>query len=144
MNYKFTRQRKIAITLLFIFGSNLLAPSLLYALTSGPTQPETKGFQPAGVSDMVDLSTGDFKYNIPLLDIDGYPINLNYQSGVGMDDEASWVGLGWSLNPGAINRQLRGLPDDMAGDSVTTEQYTKPKVTVGGTATVKGEIFGNG
>ena len=111
----------------------MLSPAVCYALTSGPVQPETKGFQPAGVSDMVDLQTGDFKYNIPLLDIDGYPINLNYQSGVGMDDEASWVGLGWSLNPGAINRQLRGVPDDMAGDDVVTEHYTRPKVTVGGT-----------
>src|SRR5476651_702648 len=142
MNYKFTRQRKIAITLLFIFGSNLLAPSLLYALTSGPTQPETKGFQPAGVSDMVDLSTGDFKYNIPLLDIDGYPINLNYQSGVGMDDEASWVGLGWSLNPGAINRQVRGIPDDYDGDEIETDHWTKPKVTVGGKVTGKIETLG--
>src|SRR5258708_3313608 len=108
MKYKLTRPRKIAFSLLLLWSYNLLVPSLCYALTSGPAQPETKGFQPAGVSDMVDLQTGDFKYNIPLLDIDGYQINLNYQSGVGMDDEASWVGLGWSLNPGAINRQLRG------------------------------------
>jgi hypothetical protein len=85
--------------LLILFG-NLLAPALSYALTSGPVQPETQGFQPAGVSNMVDLQNGSFKYNIPLLDIDGYPINLNYTSGAGMDDEASWVGLGWSLNPG--------------------------------------------
>lgn len=120
----------------------MLLPSVTYALTSGPAQPETKGFQPAGVSDMVDLQTGDFKYNIPLLDIDGYPINLNYASGVGMDDEASWVGLGWSLSPGAINRQVRGVPDDMDGDEVATEHYTKPKVTVGGRLRAKIELGG--
>jgi len=144
MKYKFTRPRKIATALLILWSYNMLSPAVCYALTSGPVQPETKGFQPAGVSDMVDLQTGDFKYNIPLLDIDGYPINLNYQSGVGMDDEASWVGLGWSLNPGAINRQLRGVPDDMAGDDVVTEHYTRPKVTIGGTVTFKTSFWGNG
>ncbi len=137
-----TQKRKIAIILLLVWFINLLVPSVAYALTSGPTQPETKGFQPAGVSDMVDVQTGSFKYNIPLLDIDGYPINLNYQSGIGMDDEASWVGLGWSLNPGAINRQVRGIPDDMQGDLAETDHYTKPKVTVGGKLSVKVETLG--
>ncbi|PWV56695.1 hypothetical protein C7475_1011212 [Chitinophaga sp. S165] len=129
------------LALLIIQG---LIPSVSWALTSGPAQPETKKFMQAGTSDMVDLSTGDFKYNIPLLDIDGYPVNLNYQSGAGMDDEASWVGLGWSLNTGAINRQIRGVADDSYGDTVLTENDMKRKVTVGGTVNVRGEIFGNG
>ncbi|OCX50797.1 hypothetical protein BEL04_18885 [Mucilaginibacter sp. PPCGB 2223] len=144
MGYRFTKVRKIAIVLLLVFIFNTLAPSVALALTSGPVQPEAQGFQPAGVSDMVDLETGDFKYNIPLLDIDGYPINLNYASGTGMDDEASWVGLGWSLNPGAINRQVRGVPDDLAGDEVETYHYTKPKITVGTRISAKAELFGNG
>jgi hypothetical protein len=142
MNYTLTKPRKIAIALLIIIAFNILSPTLVFALTSGPAQPETKGFQPAGVSDMVDLQSGDFKYNIPLLDIDGYPINLNYASGTGMDEEASWVGLGWSLNPGAVNRQVRGVPDDMDGDQVETDHYTKPMVTVGGRLTAKIEVFG--
>ena len=135
-------KKKIAFLFLTITIVNTLLPCVSYALTSGPSQPETKGFQAAGTSDMVDLFTGDFKYNVPLLDVDGYPVNLNYQSGVGMDDEASWVGLGWSLNIGAINRQLRGLPDDFSGDLVTTEHYTKPKVTIGGRVTAKSEFKG--
>jgi hypothetical protein len=130
------------LCLLFILGTNILAPAVTYALTSGPVQPETQGFQPAGVSDMVDLQTGSLKYNIPLLDIDGYPINLNYQSGSGMDDEASWVGLGWNLNPGAINRQVRGIPDDFSGDTVETDHYVKPEVTVGGRVNAKFEFKG--
>jgi hypothetical protein len=140
------KRRKVAIILLLIWCFNLLVPSLSFALTSGPAQPETKGFQPASVSDMVDLQSGDLKYNIPLLDIDGYPLNLNYQSGTGIDDEASWVGLGWSLNPGAINRQVRGIPDDFrggdGGDVVETDHYVKPKVTVGGRLTAKIESRG--
>ncbi|WP_143059268.1 hypothetical protein [Chitinophaga arvensicola] len=117
-------------------------PCAAWALTTGPSQPESKQFVEAGTSETVDLFTGAFKYNIPLMDIDGYPINLNYQSGVGMDDEASWVGLGWNLNVGAINRSLRGIPDDMNGDKVITEHYTAPKTTTGGRGTVKAEFFG--
>ena len=135
-------RRKTAFTLLVIWIFNLLTPTLSYALTSGPSQPESQSFQPVGMSDMVDLSTGDFKYNIPLLAVDGYPLNLNYQSGIGPDDEASWVGLGWNLNVGAINRQLRGLPDDFGGDKVVTEHYTKPKITVGARMSLKLEIKG--
>ncbi|WP_256537746.1 hypothetical protein [Mucilaginibacter aquariorum] len=118
-------------------------PVSVYALTSGPAQPEAQSFQQAGVSDMVDLQTGDFKYNIPLIDIDGYPLNLSYQAGAGMEDEASWVGLGWTLNTGAINRQVRGVPDDMSGDIVETDHYTKPMITVGGNFSSKTEAFGN-
>ena len=139
----FTRRRqRIATGLLVIIVTNLLLPNIAWALTSGPAQPESQGFQPAGVSDMVDLQTGDFKYNIPLLDIDGYPINLNYQSGTGIDDEASWVGLGWNLNVGSINRQLRGVADDMQGDVIETGHETKPQITVGGRVNFKAELFG--
>lgn len=141
MNYKMTRTRRIAFALLLIWCYELSFPAVSLALTSGPVQPEVNGFQPASTSDMVDLSTGDFKYNIPLLDIDGYPVNLNYQSGVSMDDEASWVGLGWNLNVGSINRNMRGIPDDMDGDLMVTDHYTKPKVTVGGMVRAKAEVF---
>jgi hypothetical protein len=138
----FTHRKKIAIALLSIWGVNCALPSIAYALTSGPAQPETKAFQVAGVTDMVDLQTGDLKYNVPLLDIDGYPLNLSYQSGSGIDEEASWVGAGWTLNPGAINRQVRGVPDDFSGDVVQNDHYVKPKVTVGGKLTAKAEQFG--
>ncbi|AYL93830.1 hypothetical protein [Mucilaginibacter celer] len=145
MSHIFKQKRKIAVVLILIWGFNVFVPAVSYALTTGPAQPETQAFQPAEVSNMVDLQTGDFNYNIPLLDVGGYPINLSYQSGAtGIDDEASWVGLGWSLNPGAINRQLRGIPDDFSGDDdkMETVHYTKPKVTVGGKVTGKAEFFG--
>lgn len=139
---KATTRKTIAFFFLGVFALETLLPLRSMALTSGPAQPETKQFASAGTSEMVDVFTGDFKYNIPLLDVDGYPVNLNYASGIGMDDEASWVGLGWNLNVGAINRGLRGLPDDANGDPVETENYMKPKITVGGRVTGRVEVGG--
>lgn len=119
----------IQVILLILF--QLALPTASLALTGGPTQPEVQGFTPIGTTEMVDVFTGDFNYNIPLLDIDGYPINLSYKSGTTMEEEASWVGLGWSLNVGSVNRALRGLPDDFKGDAIETTQSMKPTRTVG-------------
>lgn len=119
-------------------------PTQVFALTGGPSQPEVQSFEPIGTSDMVDLFTGDFNYNLPLLDVEGYPINIAYHSGIGMDQEASWVGLGWNINPGVINRNMRGLPDDFSGDIVTKEFNIKPNKTWGVAADIGIELFGNG
>ncbi len=65
---------------------------------------------------MIDLPTGDFHYEIPLIHIPGpgggYTVNLNYNAGIKMDQEASWVGLGWDICPGKITRYVNGVPDD--------------------------------
>ena len=110
---------------------SLFSPSQLMALTQGPGQPEFQAFTPIGATDMVDLSSGDFNYNIPLMDVGGYPVNLAYQSGITMDQEASWVGLGWNLNVGQINRQMRGLPDEFSGDEMRYENNLRDNRTVG-------------
>lgn len=100
---------------------------------NGPSQPEMQAFQSVNNANMVDLFTGDFSYNIPLMDVGGYPVNLSYRSGITMDQEASWVGLGWNINPGTISRNMRGLPDDFNGanDSITKTNSTKENKTVG-------------
>jgi hypothetical protein len=109
----------------------------------GPTQPEMQQFQSVNSNNMVDLFSGDFSYNIPLLDVGGYPINLSYRSGISMDQEASWVGLGWNVNPGAITRNLRGLPDDFNGsDSVKKVMSVKENKTIGVTGGADVEIAG--
>lgn len=114
-----------------------IQPTKLLALTGGPSQPEFNSFTPIGTSDMVNLSSGDFNYNIPVMDVGGYPLNLAYDSGITMDQEASWVGLGWNLNVGQINRQVRGLPDDFKGDKLLYENNLKDNKTIGTT------IYGN-
>ncbi|WP_163396102.1 hypothetical protein [Flavobacterium limi] len=68
----------------------------------------------------VNLSLGIPQINIPITkfsdkDID-LDISLSYHaSGIKVDEEASWVGLGWALNAGGvITREIRGLPDGYA------------------------------
>ncbi len=119
-----------------------IQPSQLFALTSGPSQPEFNAFTPIGTSDMVNLSTGSFNYNIPIMDVGGYPLNLAYDAGITMDQEATWVGLGWNLNVGQINRNVRGIPDDFKGDSITYENNMKKNKTVGMTLSINPQISG--
>lgn len=74
------------------------------------------GFSINSTDQMVDPFTGDFSYSIPLMDVEGYPITLSYNSNVTMNTEASWVGLGWNLNVGSIEREMRGIPDEFDGN----------------------------
>jgi len=111
------RTRKmVAATLLTILLTDTFAPGISYALTAGPTQPEATNFEPVDTTDMVNLQTGNFIYNIPLVEVPGpegsYPLALSYHAGIQTNEDASWVGLGWSLNPGAISRSVNGYPDD--------------------------------
>ncbi len=108
----------------------LVFPVVSSALTSGPSQPEVLSFEPVGTTDMVDLFSGDFVYNIPLLDVEGYPVNISYHSGADMEQEASWVGLGWNINPGAINRTVRGMPDDFNGETIGKTLSIKPEKNI--------------
>jgi len=102
------------------------------ARIGGPSQPEMSSFKSVGTSNMVNLFTGDFNYNIPLLDVGGYPVNIYYDGGIGPEQEASWVGLGWNVNPGNINRNVRGVPDDFNGkDTLKQLQIMKPNKTWG-------------
>ncbi|MDH4471106.1 MAG: hypothetical protein QE487_00780 [Fluviicola sp.] len=82
----------------------------------GPGQAESGGFSLGSTDGMVDKFTGDFSYSIPVADVEGYPIVLNYNSNIAMNSEASWVGLGWDLNVGAVSREMRGLPDEFNGE----------------------------
>jgi hypothetical protein len=109
--------RKIALTLAVIILSQVAFPTAAFALTSGPSAPEYSSFEPVSTTSMVNEFSGDFTYNIPVINIPGaagggYAMSLSYHSGESVESEASWVGYGWTLNPGAINRGKRGFADD--------------------------------
>ena len=136
-------QRKSALALSILMFIEVSYPTQVMALTGGPSQPEVQSFEPIGTSDMVDMFSGDFSYNLPLMDVEGYPINISYHAGINTDQEASWVGLGWNINPGVINRNMRGIPDDFAGENITKTFSMKPNKTWGVAADVSLELFGN-
>ncbi|CAL2055220.1 hypothetical protein [Tenacibaculum sp. 190524A05c] len=122
-------RRTIAVFFLLNFLSTLIPYNGIYANNTGPNAPEAASFEPVDATDMVNLLTGDFTYVLPLLNIPspegGYPISLAYHAGIAMDQEASWVGLGWNLNPGAINRNVNGQPDDWGKTSINEFFYDK-------------------
>jgi hypothetical protein len=103
--------------MLLIMLQSLVQPSITWALqTPGPHQPEYMSYEEAGSPDMVNLITGDFTFNIPLLEVPGpeggFSLPLTYNAGIGLEQEASWVGLGFNINVGAITRQINQHPDD--------------------------------
>ena len=108
--------RVLATFLALNFLSTIIPVNQLLANNNGPTASEASSFEPVDATDMVNLVTGDLSYVLPLLNVPspegGYPLSLSYHAGIAMDQEASWVGLGWNLNPGAINRSVNGYPDD--------------------------------
>ncbi|NUQ23116.1 MAG: hypothetical protein HUU34_04135 [Saprospiraceae bacterium] len=143
MRLSLTAKRRTAWFFILTMLAQLATPYASFALTGGPSQPELQSFEPIGTSEMVDVSSGSFTYNIPLMEVGGYPINLAYHSGVNMDDEASCMGgLGWNINVGVINRTMRGLPDDFSGDKIEKEFNMKPNETYGGKLGVGFEMFG--
>ena len=124
--------------------NQVVFPTAALALTGGPSQPEVQSFEPIGTTHMVDPFSGDFVYNIPLMDVDGYPLNISYHGGVTMEQEASWVGLGWNLNVGNVNRSMRGLPDDFSGreDMVTKNMHIQKNFNVGVNVNASFEFVG--
>ncbi|MBL7884407.1 MAG: hypothetical protein JNL69_10095, partial [Bacteroidia bacterium] len=142
MKIKDAIRKSTSLFMAFVLLVEITYPTQMLALTGGPSQPEVQSFEPIGTSDMVDLFSGDFNYNIPLMDVEGYPINIAYHSGIGMDQEASWVGLGWNINPGVINRNMRGIPDDFSGENIEKEIKMKENKTWGVAANLNIEIYG--
>lgn len=110
--------------------TSTIVPTLSYALTAGPTAPEATSFEPVDTSDMVNLLTGDLIYNMPLFEVPGpaggYPLSLSYHAGIQPNLESSWVGLGWTLNPGSISRLVNGYADDHKEVIITDRLYIGP------------------
>ncbi|MCK4664886.1 MAG: hypothetical protein KAT68_18590 [Bacteroidales bacterium] len=99
----------ISILLITVFFQNIIAQEAEASL-----EP-----QAASSNASAGLYSGKPSINIPLWNCKArgvsIPISLSYNtSGIKVSDEASWVGLGWSLNAGgAITRVVKDLPDDI-------------------------------
>jgi len=85
-----------------------------------PPAPTTAGLGSYG-SLPVDLNAGVVSLGVPLGEVAcrslAMPVSLSYRTtGIRVEEVASWVGLGWSLNAGGlITRTVRGQPDETSG-----------------------------
>ncbi len=98
-----------------------------------PLSPTTTEMQKYG-NYPVGHYTGVPNISIPLYTIVSggieVPITLSYHaSGIKTDQEASWVGLGWSLNAGgSISRQIRGYDDFMGRKTDRSTYFFSPDI----------------
>lgn len=72
--------------------------------------------------------TGDFSYGLPLITVPGpngeqYSLALSYSAGIGMEQQATMVGLGWNINIPAIQRNVNGNPDDLLKSLATSYRF---------------------
>jgi YD repeat-containing protein len=83
----------------------------------------------------INYNTGIPNISIPVYDIKEcditLPISLSYHAGgIRVQEEASMVGLGWSLNAGGvINRSTRGMADEGWQGFFTTHQTIKDLIS---------------
>jgi hypothetical protein len=133
-------------SLFFVLLCFTAATSSVWAQTSAPpeipetiskmTPPSPNAAALGKYGDIpVSLHTGTPNINIPLYNLQSrelsLPISLSYHaSGIKVDEIASWVGLGWSLNAGGvIARTMRGMPDDEHSNGYLNTQFDVPNNT---------------
>ncbi len=114
----YSPQQILRLVIIMAFG----LPTLLFAQGGSPVPSDFTG-SPVPAGPNVNEFTGDFTYGLPVLTVPGpngssYSMTLSYRAGTSPQSEPSWVGYGWSLNPGAIIRQKRGYPDDWDGQVI--------------------------
>ena len=140
----------IAIFLIIESFLSAVHPLAVLALTAGPSAPEFSSFEPVDTSDIVNLASGQLVYNMPMLEIPGpeggYPLSLSYHSGIMSEQEASWVGLGWTLSAGFINSSVDGIADDNVNARREVRDYWDGGLTTTKTTTlgISGMTKGNG
>uniref|UniRef100_UPI00374D7C5C hypothetical protein n=1 Tax=Flavobacterium sp. TaxID=239 RepID=UPI00374D7C5C len=111
--------KKIKILISFVLFSTIVhgQNSNAYLPKINPSSPETYKFNQF-VDTPVGYNTGmpNIDINLGEINIDGVsvPISLSYHSdGIKVDEKATWVGLGWSLNAGyKVSRKENGIPDE--------------------------------
>ncbi|MEJ7644235.1 MAG: hypothetical protein WKF87_06550 [Chryseolinea sp.] len=134
------RRKLILLVIITPFLNAVFGITNVFALSNGPEQVEYTSYESVGATDMVNLITGDFTYNMPLIDVPGpegsFAIPLFYHAGITPEQDASWTGLGWNVNVGCITRSVVGYPDD-AYDLPLSVNVNDP----GGRGWVKNFVF---
>jgi RHS repeat-associated protein len=80
------------------------------------TDPSITYFPEAKSGGTVDYK-GDFRWSENIMTVPGrnglsFDLNLSYKSGILVEQESSWVGLGWDLSIGCVARAVVNYPDE--------------------------------
>lgn len=108
----------VLLITVFLPGFLFCQPGLGESLDLTPKSPESASLMRA-IDIPVGHYTGTANISVPLASLSdgdiGVSVSLSYSTGGHRVNEvASWVGLGWSLNAGGmITRKVNGLPDDI-------------------------------
>lgn len=120
---KYQIQAYLLVFLIVLGVSGLYAQSVSHGPSTDASSQITANNTP------VTLYAGKPNINIPLHTIDAHginiPISINYNAtGVKINQLASQVGLGWSLNAGGVvTREVRGYPDEMLENPGQSNAY---------------------
>lgn len=96
-------------------------------IPTAPLPPSAFSFQQYGSYGLSEYN-GRANVSIPIFQIStgeiNIPISLNYStSGVKVNQEASWVGLGWNLDFGGIYQQINDIDDFAGTEPLTNNVY---------------------
>src|SRR5437879_4397707 len=115
--------RLIVVFYISIIAHQLFAqdsPTKTFSLAEAiPPSPTAYSFTKYG-DIPVNMYTGAASVDIPIWTVKGVdlaaPVSLSYHGGgIKVQEEASWVGLGWNLSAGgSITRSVRGVHDESA------------------------------
>ncbi len=111
-------------SLVVLVFAMLLAPGSVQSqtiLNEYAAQPDT--WRPAQISAPGVDAKGDLNLSIPVMTIPGrngldFDVVFGYTSGIKVRQQASWIGLGWSFDPGSIARDVQTM---VAGGPFTTD-----------------------
>ncbi len=120
------------VLLLFVAGASVLLSPAVVSGQDGSMRVRPQSPTAASLGEYGDvpvaLYTGTPNVTVPLFTVEGrtlaVPLALTYHGGgVRVEEQASWVGLGWSLVAGGtITRTVRGLADDLTNGYYTNGQ----------------------
>lgn len=89
-------------------------------------QKSNKGAEQVDLNNLISINkSGDASLSIPIVTVNSrsmsFPIQLNYQAGIKVNQKASEVGLGWNINFGSIVRDYGAFEPDYTATTAERE-----------------------
>ena len=111
--HKIYRLSSLVFTAILFLSLMEISSGTVYAqeyLNANLVQPDVWSYP--GVPDAGVSPDGSLGLQVPIMTVPGrgidFDIVFSYNSNVTVDQQASWIGLGWSFDPGSISREAQG------------------------------------